>query len=232
MAVCWPLQMSPAQKAVLISLADNANDEGVCWPSIAKISFRTCLSERAVQNAIKWLASVNLVTVHERAGRSSYFTIDPAAYAPPQEVHPALDAPPPPQQVHPTPAAGAPRTVIEPSIEPPKKKQQRGTRLPNDWVIPDDWKAWALQERQDWDDSHVSHVAETFKDFWIAKSGANAIKLDWQATWRNWVRNEKRGYFNGGKGGKAVSRPAPRNDFNSMTYEGTPDDEFADFTQQ
>ncbi|WP_309546463.1 helix-turn-helix domain-containing protein [Pseudomonas aeruginosa] len=56
MSACWPLQgLTPAQKAVLISLADNANDEGVCWPSVAKIAERTCLSERAVQQAIKVL---------------------------------------------------------------------------------------------------------------------------------------------------------------------------------
>lgn len=231
MAACWPLQMSPAQKSVLVSLADNANDEGVCWPSIAKIGMRTCLSERAVQNAIKWLSSVGLVTVHERAGRSSYFTITPAAYAPPQEQHPAAGAPPPPQQVRTTPAAGAPRTVIEPSIEPPKSKQQRGTRLGADWVLPEEWKAWALQERSDWDEAQVKFVADTFRDFWISKSGANAIKLDWQATWRNWVRNEKRGYFNGGKGGKAATRQAPRQDFNNTEYEGSPDEQFADFTQ-
>lgn len=131
MSQCWPLQMSATQKAVLISLADNANDEGVCWPSIAKICMRTCLSERAVQNAIKWLASAKIVTVNERTGRSSYFTITPAAYAPPQEVRPAAgaptpagDAPPPPQQVHPTPAAGAPRTVKEPQQEPTKEPKK------------------------------------------------------------------------------------------------------------
>ncbi|HCL4023078.1 TPA: helix-turn-helix domain-containing protein, partial [Pseudomonas aeruginosa] len=52
MTQCWPLQgMSAPQKAVLISLADNSNDDGVCWPSVAKIAERTCLSERAVRNA-------------------------------------------------------------------------------------------------------------------------------------------------------------------------------------
>lgn len=139
MSACWPLQMSPAQKSVLISLADNANDEGVCWPSIGKIGMRTCLSERAVQNAIRWLASVGLVSIHERAGRSSYFTVKPDAYQPPQEVHPegdaptpAPDAPPPPQQVHRTPAAPAPRTVKEPSGEPSRKPKKRETASPLD----------------------------------------------------------------------------------------------------
>lgn len=119
MSACWPLQgMSGPQKAVLISLADNANDEGVCWPSVARISERTCLAERTVQAAIKWLSHVGLLSVRERMGRSTMYTLTPAAYAPPQELHPAADAPPPPQPTTQTPAAAAPRTVIEPSSEP------------------------------------------------------------------------------------------------------------------
>ena len=119
MSLCWPLQgMSGPQKAVLISLADNANDEGVCWPSVARISERTCLAERTVQAAIKWLGQVGLLSVRERMGRSTIYTLTPASYAPPQEARPAADAPPPPQLTTQTPAAAAPRTVIEPSSEP------------------------------------------------------------------------------------------------------------------
>lgn len=57
MAKCWPLQMPPTPKAVLISLADNANDQGYCWPSLTKISERTCFGRTAVIEAIKWLES-------------------------------------------------------------------------------------------------------------------------------------------------------------------------------
>jgi len=143
MAAAWPLQgMTPAQKAVLVSLADNANDEGVCWPAVATIAMRTCLSERAVQAAIKWLVQAQALSVRQRDGRSTVYQVTPAAYAPPQEMHPrksrtpanpappqhlrgadpaptpADSAPPPPQQVHPTPADAAPRTVKEPPVEP------------------------------------------------------------------------------------------------------------------
>jgi hypothetical protein len=31
-----------------------------------------------------------------------------------------------------------------------------------------------------------------FRDYWTAKSGANATKLDWQATWRQWARKADR----------------------------------------
>lgn len=119
MSLCWPLQgMSGPQKAVLISLADNANDEGVCWPSVARIAERTCLGERTVQSAIKWLGVSGILSFRERMGRSTMYTLTPAAYAPPQEMRPAADAPPPPQEKHTPPAAAAPRTVIEPSSEP------------------------------------------------------------------------------------------------------------------
>ncbi|HGM7748533.1 TPA: helix-turn-helix domain-containing protein [Pseudomonas aeruginosa] len=145
MSACWPLQgLTPAQKAVLISLADNANDEGVCWPSVAKIAERTCLSERAVQQAIKVLNECRALSIEARQGRSTMFTVTPAAFAPPQKVHPrrkctpaasaptpADAAPPPPQDMHPTPAASAPRTVIEPTREP------SGNLLPADSGQPD-----------------------------------------------------------------------------------------------
>jgi hypothetical protein len=110
--------MTPAQKSILISLADNANDEGVCWPSVGKISMRTCLSERAVRNGLRWLESVNLISSAQRYGRSTYYTITPAAYAPGSICPPAGNAPAPRQHMPPTPAPAAPRTVKEPSVEP------------------------------------------------------------------------------------------------------------------
>lgn len=69
---------------------------------------------------------------------------------------------------------------------------KKGTRLPADWRLPEDWENWALQERPGWTPAHCREVAESFSDHWHAKAGADAVKLDWQATWRNWVRNEKR----------------------------------------
>ena len=119
MSQCWPLQgMSAAQKAVLISLADNANDEGVCWPAISTIVKRTCLSERAVRNAIRWLEDSKVIVSHQRHGRSTWYTVTPASYAPGMTCPPAPDAAPPRHDVPPTPAPDAPRTVKEPSIEP------------------------------------------------------------------------------------------------------------------
>jgi hypothetical protein len=70
----------------------------------------------------------------------------------------------------------------------PSAKSPTGTALPKDWKLPDDWKAWAEAERPDID---VIVAADSFRDFWIAKPGKDGRKADWQATWRNWVRNQR-----------------------------------------
>jgi len=73
----------------------------------------------------------------------------------------------------------------------PEVKTQRGSRLPTDWTLPDDWADWAEKERPD---LLIYKTAESFKDFWISKPGAGGVKLDWQATWRNWVRSQKQSF--------------------------------------
>ena len=144
MSKCWPLSgMSPAQKAVLISLADQANDDGYCWPSISTIATRTCLSERAVQGAIRWLHSAGLLSINERRGTSTVYHITPAAYAPPQEMRPAANAPPPPQMLHPTPADAAPKPSINHQLNRQgKKKGASATFVLPDWIDANHWEAW------------------------------------------------------------------------------------------
>ena len=67
-------------------------------------------------------------------------------------------------------------------------KAQRGSRLPQDWVLTKSLGEWAQSERPD---LNIRQTAEQFKDYWIAQAGQKGVKLDWSATWRNWVRNSK-----------------------------------------
>lgn len=80
---------------------------------------------------------------------------------------------------------------IEKEKETEKKRGTKGSRLSADWVLPKDWEDWARQERPDLD---LRSVGEQFKDYWSAKAGSGSTKLDWQATWRNWVRNQKQSF--------------------------------------
>jgi hypothetical protein len=68
------------------------------------------------------------------------------------------------------------------------KKSTRGSRLSADFVLPTEWIAFCQQERQD---LNPYKVFDGFKDYWVSKAGAQGVKLDWLATWRNWVRNQK-----------------------------------------
>jgi hypothetical protein len=70
----------------------------------------------------------------------------------------------------------------------PIVKTTRGSRLSADWVLPKEWADWAKQERPD---LNLQSVGEQFRDYWNAKAGSGSTKLDWQATWRNWVRNQR-----------------------------------------
>jgi len=80
MALVWPMQMPPTAKAVLVSLADNANDAGHCWPSIDTISERTCYSRRAVIDAIAWLERAHALIADRSNGRHSKYQLTLASF--------------------------------------------------------------------------------------------------------------------------------------------------------
>lgn len=69
-----------------------------------------------------------------------------------------------------------------------KTPSTKGTRLPEDWRLPDEWLEWALQIRPDWTSQGVVRESITFRDYWLGRSGAGAVKQNWHATWRNWIR--------------------------------------------
>lgn len=57
---------NPLRKLVLIKLADNANDEGKCWPSHSHIADHCEISSRSVMNHIKALEKAMFLTVKHR----------------------------------------------------------------------------------------------------------------------------------------------------------------------
>jgi uncharacterized protein YdaU (DUF1376 family) len=68
----------------------------------------------------------------------------------------------------------------------PKVKQHKGSRLHPTFTMPDEWGEFCEQERPD---LIPNKVFNQFKDYWISQAGAKGVKLDWFATWRNWVRS-------------------------------------------
>ncbi len=84
---------------------------------------------------------------------------------------------------------------------PPPPPERRGTRLPPDWQPSEDLVAFAAE--QGFHPDRIAAIAEQFRDYWHAVAGAKGRKLDWPATWRNWVRRDADGAKNGGNAGQS-----------------------------
>jgi hypothetical protein len=64
----------------------------------------------------------------------------------------------------------------------------RATRIPKDFTVTQEMSLWAEAgfPNIDW-----KTQTEAFIDYWMAQAGQRATKRDWEATWRNWIRNSK-----------------------------------------
>jgi len=68
----------------------------------------------------------------------------------------------------------------------PIEKKTLGKRLAPDFTFPKEWAEFCIETRPE---LHPTKTFDQFKDYWIAQAGQKGVKLDWFATWRNWVRN-------------------------------------------
>lgn len=66
--------------------------------------------------------------------------------------------------------------------------RKRATRIPDNFDPSPTVRADMAAKRPDVD---LELETEKFRDFWAAKPGKDGTKLDWDATWRNWIRNSR-----------------------------------------
>jgi len=69
----------------------------------------------------------------------------------------------------------------------PQRGKKRGTRLDPSWIPP---QALIDQMRNECPSVDLATEHKVFIDYWIAQPGQKGIKLDWEATWRNWMRRK------------------------------------------
>ena len=194
MANCWPLQVSPTEKSVLISLADNANDSGFCWPSIATICDRTCLGKSTVIRAIASLESRGLLRANRDNGRHTTYTITVAKDGQPVSERDrcqsgtGVTVTPNRCQSGTQPVSERDTNRKEPSRT--MDSASKGTRLKIE-TLPKEWEDWCKANRND---LLPEEVFEGFRDWWTAKAGKDAAKVDWFATWRTWCRRQHKAH--------------------------------------
>lgn len=94
-AINWAWELEDLPKSptmMLIVLADQASDEGVCWPKLETLARKTRDSVRTVQRNIKFLEDAGLIQIHTRStqdGRLSnlYLINVGAEYSAPNKQH-------------------------------------------------------------------------------------------------------------------------------------------------
>jgi len=123
MSLAWKTSIKTSSKMVLLALCDNANEQGLCFPSIKTIALRCSMSVRSVQNQIAILMEKGYLTKQERMGRSSlYFITDPCKWCTPANSAPLQTTTQTPANHDETPAqfagggaTGAPITITQSS---------------------------------------------------------------------------------------------------------------------
>ena len=113
---------NPTRKLVLIKLADNANDEGICWPSYRHVADHCEVDRKTVIRHVQWLEENKFLTKQyrkdeERGNKSNVYRVDIAggiAHLGSQSTHPSTTESPAPSTTE------SPRTSnsFEPSSEP------------------------------------------------------------------------------------------------------------------
>ena len=67
---------SSGQRLVLLALADHADDVGICWPSVARLSRLTAISERQVRDHLNALVELGLLQKERRRRQDGSLTVN------------------------------------------------------------------------------------------------------------------------------------------------------------
>ena len=192
-AAAVDMDLPPTEKLLLILLANSADDDsGECFPSQQYLSTKSKVSRQTVNRLLKSLAEKGAIQIRHKyrddgGFRANTYVVLPLFEGTPcqilrqggvtqgdrgvSDIATAIDS--------------HKETVI--SKQPPSVSPPKGSRLSEDFELPDDWRDWAKQKRPD---LHIPSVFEIFKDHWLSVAGSQGVKRDWLRTWRNWIRRE------------------------------------------
>ena len=70
----WRQALTPTLKLILMALADAADDQGVCWPSVSTLAKKCTVSTRTVQRSLRVLIHSGLLIAETRQRRDGSST--------------------------------------------------------------------------------------------------------------------------------------------------------------
>ena len=205
---------NPLRKMVLIKLADQANDNGYCWPSYESLAFACEISRSSVINHIKWLAENDFLWIEKRYDKEAqkslsniyHLTLSKGkqvkdvggvAATPVQEMnhkgvvqeihHPSVgDTPEVVQEIHHPSVGDTPKPITEPIIKPINESIKGKKKKLTDY--PDDFKPTDKQvEKMNEYGINIDLTLETFKS--THQSNGKQFK-DWNAALTTWINKK------------------------------------------
>jgi hypothetical protein len=211
-AMRWAMSQhapSSPSKFVLVALANAAHvEDWLAWPSIAYLTSTTQQDRKTVMSNLRKLEIAGLIQRTGLTGKTGQVIVwklsvdEPDSSANSTEIGTSTKNGTgtnfPAKQYQKRDGDQYQKRDTEPVKEPIKEPvvratrahaADRGSRLPDDWTLPDTWRAWCEQHRPD---LNPQDTADAFRDYWHGAPGAKGRKADWFATWRNWCRNQRK----------------------------------------
>lgn len=187
-------QATGRARLVLLAIADHQGEIGA-WPSIATLARMVNASERSVKRDIQELVELGELIVELQAAPTNtqyktnrYWVNLPGVTNRESGVTDLTSGVT-------ESASGVTDWVnrgdnswhanpIEPLLEPNRTSSPK--RLPENWKPKEsDWQIMA----EHFPTLDLKLETHAFRDYWAAVAGAKGKKADWDATWRNWMRN-------------------------------------------
>lgn len=187
--------LSESDGWLLLAIADHADDEGVAYPSVARLAHKTGWHPRTIQRAMRRFESRGLLqkVAPEHAGHARKYRLafaglarklafrTPGNIAPPLAPAAAPGTALPPQGR--PPVSPHPRHPVppEPSVTVKEPPLSRKRRLPPDFAFGEHLRRIASDAGCRLPDG----LFAAFCDYW---RGTGTPMLDWVATFRTWAR--------------------------------------------
>lgn len=170
-------------KLVLMGIANHQGDHGA-WPSIATLARYTNESERSVKRDIQELIKLGELTVQKNQSpmgdqykTNLYWVTIEAGVT---------------NGAKPSDSSGKSGVTVDGTLtinRNLKETRDTATKISSDYQPNESLKAWAKATHPQTD---IDQETEKFVDYWLGIGGARGRKLDWDATWRNWIRNSNK----------------------------------------
>ncbi|KAB0849128.1 helix-turn-helix domain-containing protein [Cronobacter sakazakii] len=206
---------NPLRKLVLIKLADNANDNGECWPSYQHIADHCECSKSAVKEHISALIKLGLMTKENRLGVNNgkgntsnvyrlHLTSTPVSSESTPPVPPKTSGgssestPVSSESTPPVPPAGTRTSHSFEPVKEPLESKKKSTVMPEGFS--------PSEAHQKMANEYGISLQEEFEKFTDHHLSKGSKFIDWNRALNTWLRNARG--FQKSRTSKSFSKPS------------------------